>query len=173
MFISRRVESLLRADSNSRIALFSSFTENLLILRVTMSSYKRARYSSSMEELIKQGKLPMGHLLAFDEDGDVCIQIENYKILVSSEKLSSVSPVFAAMLNGGFREGMTTPMGDQHVHQVSLPDDDIDLVILFCKIPYDRQDTIETPPGGLCWLGLAEFCDKYQCVQALKTKLEE
>ncbi|KAF3391098.1 hypothetical protein DPV78_010944 [Talaromyces pinophilus] len=137
-----------------------------------MSSYKRSRYSSSMEELIKQGKLPTGHLLAFEEDGDVCIQIENYKILVSSEKLSSGSPVFAAMLNGGFREGMKTPMGDQQVHQLSLPDDDIDLVILFCKVLYDRQDTIEKPPGGLCWLRLAEFCDKYQCVPALKTNLE-
>lgn len=114
----------------------------------------------------------MEHLLVFQQDGDVLIQIKNYKLLVSRQKLSSVSAVFAAMLNEHFREGGKIPFGDRQVHQVLLPEDDIDLVLLLCKIIYKRQDLIDGFPKGQCLLDLTVLCDKYQCVNSLQDELE-
>uniref|UniRef100_A0A093XN32 BTB domain-containing protein n=1 Tax=Talaromyces marneffei PM1 TaxID=1077442 RepID=A0A093XN32_TALMA len=152
-------------------------------------SAKQVRYSSSTQNSSTkenagqdassgrmrplQGKLPMDHLLVFQQDGDVLIKIENYSLRVSRQKLSSISAVFSATLNGRFREGKKTTLGDQLVHQVSLPEDDIDLVLLLCKILYNRQDLIEEVPHGRCLLELTVLCDKYQCVQSLKTELTQ
>lgn len=119
-----------------------------------------------------QGKLPIDHTLIFEEDGDVLIEIENYKLLVSREKLCSVSVVFAAMLNGGFREGLKITLGDRQIHQILLPEDDIDLVLLLCKLLYKRLDLVEWAPNGTVLLDLTVLCEKYQCVTSLKAELE-
>lgn len=119
------------------------------------------------------GKLQMDHTLLFQEDGDVIIEIENYKLLVSREKLSSVSVVFAAMFNGCFREGEKITFGDLQVHHVLLPDDDIDSVLLLCTIIYERDDLIEGVPNAQSMLSLAVLCDKYQCAGELTRELKE
>lgn len=114
----------------------------------------------------------MDHTLVFEEDGDVLVEIENYKLLVSREKLSSVSVVFAAMLNGGFRESVKITFGDRQTHQILLREDDIDLVLLLCKLIYKRLDLIEWALKGQVLLDLTVLCEKYQCVTSLKGELE-
>lgn len=114
----------------------------------------------------------LDQVFMFQQDGDVLIQIGDYKLLVTSEGLSWASPVFAAMLGGAFREGIKTPFRGRQVHHVSLPDDDIDAVLLLCKIIYGRHDLIKSAPSGQTLLKFAVLCDKYQCAEALKPEVE-
>lgn len=138
---------------------------------------KRARSGNTVQDASSdrirplQGRLNMNHIIEFQQSGDVLILVENYSLLVSSEKLCAISAVFAAMLNGRFREGRKIFLGSLLVHQVSLPDEDIDSVLLLCKIIYKRDDLIEEVPNGHSLFRLAVLCDKYQCATALKTGL--
>jgi hypothetical protein len=118
-------------------------------------------------------RLQTDDILVFHPDGDVLIQIGKHKFLVSSEAFSFVSPVFDVMLRGGFREGTKALFGDRELHQVSLPEDNPDVVLLFCKILHNRENMIAKAPDGVCLLGLAVFCDKYQCTESLKPHLDK
>lgn len=113
----------------------------------------------------------MDHTIEFQEDGDVLIRTEKYCLMVSSKKLPAISIVFRTMLYGHFREGRKILLGNRSVHEVVLPDDDIDSVLLLCKIIYERDDLIEGVPNAQSLLSLAVLCDKYRCTTSLETGL--
>ncbi|KAK7425620.1 hypothetical protein QQZ08_007943 [Neonectria magnoliae] len=97
---------------------------------------------------------------------------ENREILVSSRILSTASPVFQAMLDGRFREGVqlsdakTSP--DQEPFRLSLPDDDFAAMLLLCKVLHFKVSDIAARPSSDLLLALAGICDKYHCTQTLR-----
>ncbi|KAM0419074.1 hypothetical protein ACHAPT_012013 [Fusarium lateritium] len=98
--------------------------------------------------------------------------LENREILVSSKILSTTSPVFQAMLDGRFLEGVQLSHSkispNQEPFRLSLPDDDYTAMLLLCKVLHFKFKGIPEQPRTSLLLALAGVCDKYHCTQALK-----
>ena len=82
-------------------------------------------------------------------------------LLVSSKVLSLASPVFAALVGPGFREGNNIQRGDCPV--IELLDDDPAAMSIVCNLLHFRYDPVPThlAPAQLGKLGV--LCDKYDC----------
>ncbi|KIW82528.1 hypothetical protein Z517_05555 [Fonsecaea pedrosoi CBS 271.37] len=102
-----------------------------------------------------------------DPIGDLVIEIENERLRTSSKVLSLASPVFAAMLRPGFREG-TVRNTEDNLRVVPLPDDDLDAFKLVCRVIHFQLDQIPQELEIDSLEKLALVCDKYQCTVALR-----
>ncbi|KAK4898062.1 hypothetical protein LTR27_004448 [Elasticomyces elasticus] len=84
---------------------------------------------------------------------------------VSSHIMSYASPVFKAMLEPRFREGLT--LAAESTVEIPL-DDNLEDMRMICNIFHMRQDKV---PQGLSAgeiLRCAELCDKYNCAIAMQ-----
>lgn len=87
-------------------------------------------------------------------------------LLVSSMFLTHASPVFKVMLDGRFAEGQHLP-SKQNPPITSLPEDDPNTDILFCKILHFRENVNGKPKSADQLISIAKFSDKYDCAQSL------
>ncbi|RSM06191.1 hypothetical protein CEP52_005869 [Fusarium oligoseptatum] len=107
-----------------------------------------------------------------EEEKEVTIQLEDRELLVSSKILSNASPVFQAMLDGRFLEGVqlsnSKASPDREPYRLLLPDDDYTAMLLLCRVLHFKFKGIPDQPRSNLLLALAGVCDKYQCTQTLK-----
>ncbi|MCJ1397827.1 hypothetical protein MMC11_001023 [Xylographa trunciseda] len=109
-------------------------------------------------------------VVEIDPKGDVVLvlncQDEKKKLLVSSRILSMVSPVFAAMLNSQFKEGLhnVTPGIS---HKVSLPDDDAIAFEIICNVIHYRHKHVPIDPSLEQLVNIAVIADKYELREPL------
>ena len=104
-----------------------------------------------------------------DSDGDLHLELKSVRLLVSSKALSLASDVFLRMLKSRFKEGLSDHQGPKQP-SIVLPDDIPAIMKLICWEIHHRNDEMpeDLDPGAL--LSLAEHCDKYDCVGALKSR---
>ena len=101
--------------------------------------------------------------------GDLILEVglaEQKRLLrVSSHILCLASPVFKAMLNSEFLEGSPIlASGDKHVF---LPEDDFDIVRIFCSIIHFKGRQVIRSPSFELFEDMSIFCDKYDATDAL------
>ncbi|KAH6884886.1 hypothetical protein B0T10DRAFT_517563 [Thelonectria olida] len=131
-----------------------------------------AVYDPQTDGYTKTSASPEAEPSPKSDPDDAPSEPENGEILVSSKILSTASPVFQAMLDGRFREGVqlsnakTSP--DQEPFRLALPDDDLSAMVLLCKVLHFKVDDIVARPSSSLLLALAGICDKYHCTQTLK-----
>jgi hypothetical protein len=94
------------------------------------------------------------------------------ELLVSSKVLSVASPVFKAMLNGRFLEGIelskAKTSAEPYLAQLPLPEDDAEAMTLLCKLLHFDIDDIPERPNPQSLENLAFACDKYGCISPLR-----
>ncbi|KAF2135471.1 uncharacterized protein K452DRAFT_239296 [Aplosporella prunicola CBS 121167] len=103
-----------------------------------------------------------------DPHGDLILQVEDECISVSSKVLSLVSPVFEAMMKPNFKEGIELQTVKSTQSTISLHEDDIEALIIFCKVIHHRAHEIPQVPSPSCLEKLAYICDKYQCTGSMR-----
>lgn len=96
-----------------------------------------------------------------DADGDVVLEPQECRLLVSSKVLSLASPVFTAMFKLHFKEDVRF----NFLEPIPLPEDGPNAFILFCNVLRYRSDQIPQNPDILCLENLAVICDKYHCTR--------
>lgn len=106
----------------------------------------------------------------YDPSGDVTFELScpdgKVHLLVSSKVLSLASPVFAAMLNSQFKEGLSNRAVSRG-SPIPLPDEDGPAFIVFCAAIHYRTDEVPRKLDLKCLENLATICDKYRCTSAL------
>ncbi|KAK5128364.1 hypothetical protein LTR85_003032 [Meristemomyces frigidus] len=90
---------------------------------------------------------------------------------VSSAIMGYSSSVFKAMFSGRFKEGREITCSG--MAEVSLPDDDPEMMLILCQILHLRHDAVPRTLKPLQLLKLAELCDKYDCAIAIKPSAGE
>ena len=103
--------------------------------------------------------------IEIDAAGDLWLEMDSRKLLVSSKILSLASPVFNAMLNSKFREGQNATSGPR---TITLPDDDVDAMTVVCHALHHMTHRVPVHLISTKLNTLAILCDKYGCVQAMK-----
>ncbi|USW55797.1 Putative BTB/POZ domain-containing protein [Septoria linicola] len=103
-------------------------------------------------------------------DGDVILLVgteDKQRLQVSSATLSSISPVFKALLGPHFREGQQ-PRSSSNPVSISLPDDESDDMNRLCQIAHLKFE--EDLESLYCddILQLAVLVDKYDCSALLQ-----
>ena len=105
-----------------------------------------------------------------DPDGDIILEFSSSdggsQILVSSKVLSMASPVFKAMFNSRFREGLSNLPASGKL-SIPLPDDNAEAFAIFCKAIHHRTAEIPRNLPIDCLENLAIIGDKYDCTSAL------
>ncbi|TEY57712.1 hypothetical protein BOTCAL_0207g00040 [Botryotinia calthae] len=89
--------------------------------------------------------------------------IYNDHILVSSKHMSLASPVFKAMLQGGFKEAITLKMTGKL--ELPLPDDDPAAMKILIDMIHGRMKLIPLKINLELFTKLAILVDKYQCAE--------
>lgn len=106
-------------------------------------------------------------MVIIDPEGDVALEFDEERLLVSSKVLSLVSPVFAAMFKPQFKEGIQCHLTSEEPSTIPLPEDDAKTFVLFCKIVHHRSDEIPQELDISSLENLAFICDKYHCKGAI------
>ncbi|KAJ9615080.1 hypothetical protein H2200_001154 [Cladophialophora chaetospira] len=88
------------------------------------------------------------------------------RILISSKLLTVTSPVFKAMLHGGFAEALL-PLSTSNPPTLILPEDDTTIFLLLCQVIYAKPGIYKYPIYEQLE-GIALLCDKYMCADALR-----
>ncbi|KAL8948269.1 MAG: hypothetical protein Q9222_005528 [Ikaeria aurantiellina] len=108
---------------------------------------------------------------AADPDGDVDFVLAPNKesgspstIQVSSKVLSLASPVFRALFQPHFKEGLA--LSSFKPVQISLPEDNDDAMTWLCHALHHRSGLNHEPEIDICEQ-VACLCDKYRCTEAL------
>jgi hypothetical protein len=131
-----------------------------------------AAYDPQTDASVKTSETPEAEPSPKTDPDNAPSKLENREILVSSKILSTASPVFQAMLDGRFREGVqladAKASPDQEPFRLALPDDDFAAMLLLCKVLHFKVDDIAPRPSSQLLLALAGICDKYHCTQTLK-----
>ncbi|TGO56309.1 hypothetical protein BCON_0079g00030 [Botryotinia convoluta] len=96
---------------------------------------------------------------------DEPIPIYNDSILVSSKHMSLASPVFKAMLQGGFQEAIT--LKETGKLEVPLPDDDPAAMKILIDAIHGRMKSVPLKIELELLTQLAILVDKYQCPEVL------
>jgi hypothetical protein len=123
--------------------------------------------------------LDTGAPQTLDPQGDLILSFKpssTVQLLVSSAVLRLASPVFAAMLLPGFREGDQLAQNAFRSERtvVNLPEDDPDAMLVLCEIIHHRHDREDSWYPGLGLLGmLAALCHKYDCVAPFRLICED
>ncbi|KAK2751745.1 hypothetical protein FQN55_009186 [Onygenales sp. PD_40] len=111
-----------------------------------------------------------------EDDGDIAFEVflqgtakTKVHVLVSSHRLSAASPVFNAMFNSNFREGVgrtRANAGSGKPFVIPLPEDDAIAIALLCGIIHGKvNDVVETNPSVSELYSLAVLGDKYACTK--------
>jgi hypothetical protein len=94
-------------------------------------------------------------------------------VIVSSELLSAVSPVFKSMLRGKFKEGLELARCKETstIYTIELPEDDAEAALVFCSVLHGNIDHVPSniTPTLLSDSELATFADKYLCGKILES----
>ncbi|KAK3652961.1 hypothetical protein LTR56_004909 [Elasticomyces elasticus] len=108
-----------------------------------------------------------------DRNGDVMLVCgagseREKRLRVSSTVLSAGSPVFKAMFSPRF-EGQALQTAEPYL-EVPLPEDDGEAMEIMCEVLHHRNDRVPKSADGQEHLiaNVAELCDKYDCLEALK-----
>ncbi|KAK5734410.1 hypothetical protein LTR17_008908 [Elasticomyces elasticus] len=108
-----------------------------------------------------------------DRNGDVMLVCgagsgTEKRLRVSSTVLSAGSPVFKAMFSPRF-EGQALQTAEPYL-EVPLPEDDGEAKEIMCEVLHHRNDRVPKSADGQEDLiaNVAELCDKYDCLEALK-----
>lgn len=104
-------------------------------------------------------------MIIFDKNGDVVLEVQGQSLQVSSNVLCLSSPVFAAMLQSSFKEGSQSGTLEDGRRIISLPDDDLNAVSLYCKVIHFHD--VPLKPEPLILVALAMVCDKYSVFNAI------
>ena len=110
-------------------------------------------------------------VIAIDKAGDVLLELTKAgapdcdTLQVSSKVLTLVSPVFAAMFNGRFRESQRNLDGS--FAPVKLLDDDPAAMTLLCNILHFKSADLPEVPDLELFAALAVVGDKYDCFKAI------
>ncbi|ESZ90739.1 hypothetical protein SBOR_8873 [Sclerotinia borealis F-4128] len=92
--------------------------------------------------------------------------VYNSRILVSSKHMSLASPVFKAMLQGSFREGIELKtMGKL---EVPLPDDHPAAMTILINIIHGRMNSVRLKIELELFTQMAILVDKYQCPEVVR-----
>lgn len=131
----------------------------------------------------------MASRVVIDPDGDLLLQFhqeplqentsnENTKkrkksktleLVVSSKVLSLASPMFKAMLDGRFKEGIELAENKPSSQPYTLTlSDDGEAATILASILHFNLPGLPEKPSPACLEKLAFLCDKYQCVNAMK-----
>ncbi|OCT46400.1 hypothetical protein CLCR_01237 [Cladophialophora carrionii] len=86
--------------------------------------------------------------------------VKEHECRVSSRNLALASPVFRAMLDGGFQEGVELSRGQ--LKRVPLPDDNLDAMLLVLAIIHGRTRAIPRKIGKELFVDIAVLIDKYE-----------
>lgn len=96
-------------------------------------------------------------------------EYDTKELVVSSKVLSLASPVLKAMLSDKFKEGreLAERKAESQPYILTLHGDDIEAVVLLCKILHFKMNLPETPTPEYLEK-LAFLCDKYECIEAMR-----
>ncbi|KAF2487560.1 hypothetical protein BDY17DRAFT_289195 [Neohortaea acidophila] len=106
--------------------------------------------------------------------GDVVLVVGEppvYAIMVSSDRLARLSPVFEAMLSPVFRERLA---GQRSLEpeEFYLRDDDVDAMLHICLMLYNHQPQNQ-PLKGSAIHGLLKTMEKYHCRDAFAMQVND
>ncbi|KAL4780110.1 hypothetical protein BJX76DRAFT_361168 [Aspergillus varians] len=106
-----------------------------------------------------------------DPDGNVTVACKGVRFLVSSTAISLASPVFHALFNSGFSEGLSlTATGPGSNPVIQLPEDDPDAFRIFSSVAHHKLHSLPTQPSNAVLEHLAMFIDKYACVPIMRDR---
>jgi hypothetical protein len=99
-----------------------------------------------------------------DNDDVVILTIGKKKLSVATSRavLTILSPVFKAMLTGGFREARAT------ISKIPLPDDDPNALLLLLRIAHLKFKDLPDTLSFQDLYKLAVVCDKYDAVGVVR-----
>ncbi|APA12927.1 hypothetical protein SS1G_08403 [Sclerotinia sclerotiorum 1980 UF-70] len=100
------------------------------------------------------------------EISDKSTLVYNDRILVSSKHMSLASPVFKAMLEGRFREGIELKTTGKLA--VPLPDDDPAAMRILINIIHGRMNSVPLKIELELFTQIAILADKYQCKEVVR-----
>ena len=103
--------------------------------------------------------------VALQDNGDVVtLTIGKTKLSVATSRavLTILSPVFKAMLTGGFREAGAA------ISEIPLPDDDPEALLLLLRIAHLKFKDLPNTISFRALYRLAVICDKYDAVGVVK-----
>lgn len=107
----------------------------------------------------------------YHRKGDVLIICDSKEMLVSSQVLSMVSPVFERMFEPGFSEGDKKRSKDDPL-RLPLDDDSSEaLTLLFHILHLSHQQRYNEPSVDLL-LRLVQLADKYGCLDPIQDSVE-
>ena len=103
-------------------------------------------------------------MIISDPDGDVVIKLREPSALVSSNALCLSSDVFSTMLKSSFK-GVQQLRERSEPKTVSLPEDDREAFLLYCKVIHFQE--VPWEPSAKVLAALALVCDKYGFSKAI------
>ncbi|KAJ8060596.1 hypothetical protein OCU04_010907 [Sclerotinia nivalis] len=92
-------------------------------------------------------------------------QLYRYHLLVSAKHMSLASPVFKAVLAGGFRE--TVELREKGRTEVALPDDDADAMTILIDVIHGRFKLVSKTLNLGTLTRMSILVDKYQCHESV------
>ena len=101
-----------------------------------------------------------------NRDGQSTGEDDIIRMQVSSMHLTLVSPVFKAMLLGGFREG--NKLRDSGSLEIPLPDDDYNALTILMDIIHCRLKKVPRRPDIETMTKLAILVDFYQLIETIQ-----
>jgi BTB/POZ domain-containing protein len=112
---------------------------------------------------------PRGNIMLYNGGGRVRLVIgeEKTSAVVSRTALTILSPVFKAMLTGGFREA------SKDASEIYLPDDDPDALLFLLRIAHVRFSDLPKRMSLKELYRLAIACDKYDTIRAARPFIEK
>lgn len=107
----------------------------------------------------------------YHRKGDVLIICDSKEMLVSSQVLSMVSPVFERMFEPGFSEGDKKRSKDDPL-RLPLDDDSSEALALLFHILHLSPRQRYNEPGVDLLLRLVQLADKYGCLDSIQDPIE-
>lgn len=117
------------------------------------------------------GTVPDNECEIYHKKGDVMIISDSKEMLVSSQVLSMVSPVFDRMFEPGFLEGDRKRSKDNPL-RLPLDDDSPEALSLLFHILHLSPRQRYTEPDFDLLLRLAQLADKYGCLDSIRDPIE-
>lgn len=107
----------------------------------------------------------------YHKKGDVLVVCDSKEMLVSSQVLSMVSPVFERMFEPGFSEGDKKRSKDDPL-RLPLDDDSSEALALLFHILHLSPRQRYNEPGVDLLLRLVQLADKYGCLNSIQDPIE-
>lgn len=104
--------------------------------------------------------------------GDVIVEIGEERVRVSSKVMSLASPVFRAMFNSGFKEGLTAQTTTSFPSAISLSDDDFTAFVYLSKVTHFQKPDLRQEFDIAFFEKVAGLYDKFQCTTPISSSVE-